>query len=133
MDPFRSVFNAASKEKEDFVYLNDRLSDLFRKMEKMRGGGGGDCEKYLSTIACLEEEIKKLRTFYEAEISRQRSYERLYWSQSIIDNRFYPVSLSFVLVMLHLQLYCRLLQLLCYKNRQKIICTSNCWQKFRVT
>jgi len=73
MDPFRSVFNAASKEKEDFIYLNDRLSDLFRKMEKLRGGAGGDCSKYLETIACLEEEIKKLRMFYEAEISKQRS------------------------------------------------------------
>jgi len=73
MDPFRSVFNAASKEKEDFVYLNDRLSDLFRKMEKLRGGKGGGCEQYLKTIACLEEEIKKLRMFYEAEISKQRS------------------------------------------------------------
>jgi len=73
MDPFRSVFNAASKEKEDFVYLNDRLSDLFRKMEKMRGGGGESCAQYLATIACLEEEIKKLRSLYEAEISKQRS------------------------------------------------------------
>jgi len=73
MDPFRSVFNAASKEKEDFIYLNDRLSDLFRKMEQMRGGTGDGCGQYLATIACLEEEIKKLRTFYEAEISKQRS------------------------------------------------------------
>jgi len=73
MDPFRSVFNAASKEKEDFVYLNDRLSDLFRKLEKMRGGGGDSCSQYLATIACLEEEIKKIRSFYEAEISKQRS------------------------------------------------------------
>lgn len=73
MDPFRSVFNAASKGKEDFIYLNDRLSDLFRKMEKMRGGTGDSCAQYLATIACLEEEIKKLRTFYEAEISKQRS------------------------------------------------------------
>jgi len=77
MDPFRSVFNAASKEKEDFVYLNDRLSDLFRKMEKMRGGSGTGCEQYLKTIACLEEEIKKLRAFYEAEISKHRSPCRL--------------------------------------------------------
>jgi len=73
MDPFRSVFNAASKEKEDFVYLNDRLSDLFCKMHSMRGGTGSGCEQYLATIACLEEEIKKLRMFYEAEISKQRS------------------------------------------------------------
>jgi len=73
MDPFRSVFNTASKEKEDFVYLNDRISDLFRKMEKMRGGSSESCSKYLETIACLEEEIKKLRTFYEAELSKQRS------------------------------------------------------------
>jgi len=74
MDPFRSVFNAASKEKEDFVYLNDRLSDLFRKMENMRGGGGDSCQQYLKTIACLEEEIKKLRSYYESEISKQRSF-----------------------------------------------------------
>jgi len=73
MDPFRSVFNAASKEKEDFVYLNDRLGDLFRKLEKLRGGTGSGCEQYLKTIACLEEEIKKLRVFYDAEISKQRS------------------------------------------------------------
>jgi len=73
MDPFRSVFNAASKEKEDFIILNDRLSDLFLKLEKMRGGQGSGCEQYLKTIACLEEEIKKLRMFYDAEMSKQRS------------------------------------------------------------
>jgi 5'-deoxynucleotidase YfbR-like HD superfamily hydrolase len=72
-DAFKMLFNTASKEKEDFVCLNDRLADLFAKLEKMRSENGKDgCAQYMKTILCLHEEIKKLRAHYEAELSKLR-------------------------------------------------------------
>jgi len=74
MDPFRALFNAASSEKEDMIYLNDRLADLLMKIEHMKGESGKfDNSAWIRAIACLEEEIKKLKAFYEAELSKTRS------------------------------------------------------------
>ena len=74
MDPFRSLFNAASSEKEDLMCLNERLGDLLMKIEKLRTDSGKlDNSEWLRAIACLEEEIKKLKAFYETELSKTRS------------------------------------------------------------
>jgi len=64
---------AASSEKEDMVCLNDRLGDVVAKVEKLRSGSGVDSSTFLKAIDCLKEEIKKIKTAYDLEISRLRS------------------------------------------------------------
>jgi len=73
MDPFRCLFMAASSEKEDMICLNDRLGDVVLKVEKLRfGGGGQDSSSFIKAIDCLNEEIKKIKTAYDLELSRLR-------------------------------------------------------------
>ena len=72
VDPFRCLFMAASAEKEDMICLNDRLGDVVLKVEKLRSGKGQDSSTFIKAIDCLKEEIKKIKTAYDLELSRLR-------------------------------------------------------------
>jgi len=63
---------AASAEREDMICLNDRLGDIVRKVENLRTGSGQDSSTFIRTIDCLKEEIKKIKTAYDLELSRLR-------------------------------------------------------------
>ena len=71
-DPFRCLFMAASAEKEDMICLNDRLGDVALKVDKLRDGSGQDSSTFIRAIDCLKEEIKKIKTAYDQELSRMR-------------------------------------------------------------
>ena len=71
-DPFRCLFMAASAEKEDMICLNDRLGDVVLKVEKLRSGSGQDSSTFITAIDCLKEEIKRIKTAYDLELSRLR-------------------------------------------------------------
>jgi len=71
-DPFRCLLMAASAEKEDMICLNDRLGDVVLKVEKLRSGAGQDSSTFIKAIDCLKEEIKKIKTSYDLELSRLR-------------------------------------------------------------
>jgi len=71
-DPFRCLFMSASADKEDMICLNDRLGDVVLKVEKLRSGSGQDSSTFIRTIDCLKDEIKKIKTAYDLELSRLR-------------------------------------------------------------
>jgi len=71
-DPFRMLFNAASSEKEQMMGLNERLGDLFCRLDRNKGEGGGNCIVYMQAIECLQEELKLLKACYDTEISKLR-------------------------------------------------------------
>ena len=71
-DPFRMLFNAASSEKETMMGLNERLGDLFCRLDRNKGEGGGGCVVYMQAIECLQEELKLLKACYDTEISKLR-------------------------------------------------------------
>lgn len=74
MDPFRMLFNTASAEKEAMMSLNERLGDLFCRLDKAKSeGGGGGCVVYMKAIECLQEEIRLLKACYDSELSKLRS------------------------------------------------------------
>jgi len=66
------LFNAASSEKEAMMGLNERLGDLFCRLEKSKGDSGSGCVVYMQAIECLQEELRLLKTCYDAEISKLR-------------------------------------------------------------
>jgi hypothetical protein len=62
--------------------LNNRLADIFMKLEKMRsegGKGGGDVTAFLHTIQCLQDEIRKIKICYENQISKMRFVHVLWY------------------------------------------------------
>ena len=63
---------AASAEKEDMICLNDRLGDVVIQVEKLRSGSGQDSSTFIKAIDCLKDEIKKIKTAYDLELSRLR-------------------------------------------------------------
>jgi len=63
---------AASADKEDMICLNDRLGDVVAKVDKLRSGSGQDSSTFIKTIDCLKDEIKKIKTAYDLELSRLR-------------------------------------------------------------
>lgn len=71
-NPLRALYDAAKEESEDMMCLNDKLADVFQKLSKMRNKDNGDSGPYLNTIACMEEEVKKLKMAYECELSKLR-------------------------------------------------------------
>ena len=66
------LFNAASSEKETMMGLNERLGDLFCRLDRNKGEGGGGCVVYMQAIECLQEELKLLKACYDTEISKLR-------------------------------------------------------------
>jgi len=72
MDPFRMLFNAASSEKEAMMSLNERLGDLFCRLDRNKGDAGSNCVVYMQAIECLQEELRLLKACYETEISKLR-------------------------------------------------------------
>ena len=71
-DPFRMLFNAASSEKETMMGLNERLGDLFCRLDRNKGDAGGNCIVYMQAIECLHEELRLQKACYETEISKLR-------------------------------------------------------------
>jgi len=67
------LFNAASSEKEAMMGLNERLGDLFCRLDRNKGDAGGNCIVYMQAIECLQEELRLLKACYETEISKLRS------------------------------------------------------------
>jgi len=67
------LFNAASSEKEDMMSLNERLGDLFCRIDRHKGDSNTNCIVYMQAIECLQEEIKLQKACYETEISKLRS------------------------------------------------------------
>ena len=66
------MFNAAATEKEDLMCLNNRLADVFTRLDKLGGGEKTDITAFLKAIECLKEEIKKIKICYENELSKMR-------------------------------------------------------------
>jgi len=85
-DPFRCLFMAASAEREDMICLNDRLGDVVLKVDKLRSGSGLDSSTFIKAIDCLKEEINKIKTAYDLELSRLRCMRRKQTTQQIGSN-----------------------------------------------
>ena len=66
------LFNAASTEKEAMMGLNERLSDLFCRLDRGKDESGGNCIVYMQAIECLQEELRLLKACYDTEISKLR-------------------------------------------------------------
>ena len=74
------LYQSATEERATMKSLNDRLGDLFKALDKARGASSSgttvDPAAFLQTISGLEDEIRKLKSSYEAEL------ETLRWSNN---------------------------------------------------
>jgi len=52
--------------------LNERLGDLFCRLDRNKGDAGGNCIVYMQAIECLHEELRLQKACYETEISKLR-------------------------------------------------------------
>ena len=52
--------------------LNERLGDLFCRLDRNKGDAGSNCVVYMQAIECLQEELRLLKACYETEISKLR-------------------------------------------------------------
>jgi len=89
-DTVRTLNVIATTEKEDIRVLNDRLGDLFSRLERARSDSGNkDNALFLSAIAGLQEEIKKLKAAYEIELNSLRLIYLPYTSSSVLRVTLY--------------------------------------------